>query len=518
MAGDTSTRGLRAAGGAEPPSAEGFGSEATLPRRRWLGLVAGAALAAFDPLNRRWVAVAEARERGGDAEARCWHYVPALDGELVFDDAALDAAGDDFGHIIHETPRAVLRPGSVRDVQQMIRFANRQGLTVSMRGQGHSTHGQSQADGGIVIDSRSLAPIESISEQGAVVGPGARWVDVLVACLEHGLTPPVLTDFIELSVGGTLSGGGIGGATNRHGLQVNNVLELQVVSGSGDLITCSRARRPELFDAVLGGLGQLGIIVRATLKLVPAPENARVYRLFYTDLAAFLRDQRLAARTRRFDYLEGQALLQPDGSLQFMLEAAAYHTPPELPDDAALLAGFEPLSGATVIEEHGYFDWANRLAPLFAELRASGAFDLPHPWFDVFLPGDAADAYLADVFANLVPEDVNGGPILCYAFARDTVDGSLVALPDSDVVILFDLLRFAPPDPAVVQAMVAQNRALFERARDLGAKKYPIGSIPFSRADWAEHFGASFDALCAIKSRLDPRNVLTPGQRIFPRK
>jgi hypothetical protein len=56
---------------------------------------------------------------------------------------------------------------------------------------------------------------------------------------------------------------------------------------------------------------------------------------------------------------------------------------------------------------------------------------------------------------------------------------------------------------------------LFEDARALGAKRYPIGSIPFSEADWVEHFGGSFPALAALKARHDPNNVLTPGQRIF---
>jgi FAD/FMN-containing dehydrogenase len=436
----------------------------------------------------------------------------------VFDGAALDAAADDFGHIVHEQPRAVLQPGSARDVQRIVRFANRENITVSMRGQGHSTHGQSQAGAGIVIDSRFLADIESISEAGAVVGPGVRWLDLLEATLEQGLTPPVFTDFIELSVGGTLSGGGIGGATHRHGLQVNNVLELQVVTGEGQLVRCSPRRRRALFDAVLGGLGQLAIIVQATLKLEVAPSNARVYRLFYATIPAFLADQRLAASSERFDYLEGQALAQPDGSFLFMLEAAAYYTPPATPDDAALLAGFDPIPGASIIEEHTYFDWTNRLAPLIAELRASGAFDVPHPWFDVFLPNEGIDPYLESVFADLVAADVGGGPILLYPFKREKVQGSLVALPDTDIVFLFDILRFSPPDPAIVAAHVADNRALFDAARAIGGKKYPIGSIPFDFEDWVEHFGAAFPLLAALKDRHDPERVLTPGQGIFRRK
>lgn len=476
-------------------------------RRRWLAAAGATAAVALDPVRGEWLTAAQAHE----GAVR----VPPLDGELTFEPAALAEAADDFGHIVRRAPWAVLRARSTRDVVRMVRFAHRHALTICMRGQAHSAFGQAQAEGGIVIDSRELSSIEILgAEAGARVGPGTRWIDLLSAALERGLTPPVLTDFIELSVGGTLSGGGIGGATHRHGLQVNNVLELELITGRGERLTCSPTCNADLFEAVRGGLGQLGIIVRATLALVPAPSVARVYQLFYTNLPQFLADQRLAARSRRFDYVEGQALAQPDGSFQFMMEAAAYYTSPAAPDDARLLAGFSPIAGSTIIEEHTYFDWANRLAPLIAELRATGAFDLPHPWFDVFLPDDGVDDYLGDVFASLVAEDV-GGPILIYPFPRETVNGSLVALPGTELVFLFDLLRFAAPDPVVVARLLADNRALFEAARALGAKRYPIGSIPFSPGDWVEHFGASFQELAALKARHDPNNVLTPGQRIF---
>ena len=82
--------------------------------------------------------------------------VPDLDGELTTDPAALAAVADDFGHLVHRTPLAVLRPGSVGDVVALVRYANRHGIAVSMRGQGHSTNGQSQVHAGVVIDSSTL--------------------------------------------------------------------------------------------------------------------------------------------------------------------------------------------------------------------------------------------------------------------------------------------------------------------------------------------------------------------------
>lgn len=485
-------------------------SHAPVARRRWLAGAAATLAVAFDPVRGEWLPVARAHE----GAVR----VPPLDGSLeTTDPAVLAEAADDFGHIVHRTPWAVLRPGSLRDVARMVRFANRHGLGICMRGQAHSTNGQAQAEGGIVIDSRSLNRIESVGAEGARVQAGVRWIDLLQAAVERGLTPPVLTDFIELSVGGTLSVGGIGGATHQHGLQVDNVLELEVVTGSGRLVTCSPRRRRALFEAVLGGLGQLAIIVGATIRLIPAPASARVFQLFYTDLETFARDQRVALSDGRFDYLEGQVLAQPEGGYRFLLEAAAYYTAPELPDDDALLDGLEPLEDSTVIEEYSYFDWQNRLAPLVATLRESGAWDLPHPWLNLFLPAAEADAFVANTLAALRPEDTGGGPILCYPFQRGKLTRPLVPVPDSDVVVIFGLLRFAAPDPALVQALLEQNRAVFELARDIGGKRYPIGSVPFSAADWVEHFGARFPLLAALKGRFDPNGVLTPGQQIFQR-
>ena len=67
------------------------------------------------------------------------------------------------------------------------------------------------------------------------VDAGVRWIELLQATVPQGKSPPTLTDFIELSIGGTLSVGGIGGQAFRWGLQVDNVLELEVITGRGEL-------------------------------------------------------------------------------------------------------------------------------------------------------------------------------------------------------------------------------------------------------------------------------------------
>lgn len=63
--------------------------------------------------------------------------------------------------------------------------------------------------------------------------------------------------------------------------------------------------------------------------------------------------------------------------------------------------------------------------------------------------------------------------------------------------------------------MVASNRELFERARDLDSKHYTISAIPLSRQDWRRHFRPFWGNLVSAKHHFDPDNVLTPGPGIF---
>src|SRR6266702_7177713 len=239
----------------------------TGPSRRslLLALAGAAAVTGFDPATRAWATAAHTDPN--------FATLPALDGRLLLAPADFGPYEDDFGHIIHRTPAAVLLPGSVEDVANLIRFAGPLGIPVAPRGQGHQTYGQAQANAGVVIDMSTLDSIAVQTSSMAVTAQaGALWHSVLTACVADNLTPPVFPDYIELSVGGTLSVGGIGGATSRFGAQVDTVTALQVVTGAGEIVSCSAIENCDLFEAALAGLGQVGVITSATFALIPAPQ------------------------------------------------------------------------------------------------------------------------------------------------------------------------------------------------------------------------------------------------------
>jgi FAD/FMN-containing dehydrogenase len=471
--------------------------------------VSSALVVGFDPFRRSWVTSALA----GPAVIA----IPNLDGVLLSDPATLDAFADDFGHVVHHIPLAVLKPGSVDDVVRAVRFCRQNGIRVAARGQGHSTGGQSQVQGGLVIDSSTLNAIEEIGTDRVRVQAGLRWIDLIAKTIPLGLTPPLLTGFTGLSVGGTLSMGGIGSASFTHGAQVENVIELEVVTGEGELRTCSATESRLLFDAVRGGVGQYAIIVRATLPLVPVGSMARSYVINYTDAPTFFGDMEILTRARQIDGV--YALIAPDGNggWVYQINAVKYFLPQPQPDDAEILGGLHFQPPALQATTTDTFTYDTLVDSLIAFLGSVGLTNIPHVWGDVFLPASRTPAFVQATLATLTPADLGpAGFVLLFPIRNASTLDLAFRLPLEEHVFLFDVLTSGlPTDPNYVPTELAKARTMFENARAVGGTLYPIGSTPMSQGDWARQYGAVYPALLAAKRLFDPAGILTPGPGIF---
>ena len=468
------------------------------------GIFATSVVVGFDLAGRSWVT--EASTGGAFAQ------LPPLDGTLTTDAASLAAAADDFGHIIHRMPVAVLRPGSVEDIVKLVRFARAHNIRVAGRGKGHTAFGQSQAEAGVVIDMTTLNQIHSVGPDAAVVDAGVVWRDLLLATVPAGLTPPVLTDYTRLTVAGTLCVGGVSGRSYVHGAQVDNVLELQVVTGEGELVTCSESENESLFEAALAGLGLCAVIVRATVRLIPARERAQTLRLFYPDAPAMLADLRFLVSAERFDHIRGMSVPTP-GGFAFFLEATSFYTSDgELPANPTEGLNFIP--GSQQTEDLTYFEYTDLVVKLIDALNEAGLGGFPHPWLDLFVPGSKVDDFASRTIAALDPSlFLPGSLILFYPFVKSRLRRPMLRVPDEEVFFLFDILRTIPHE--AVEAVIAENRRLYEENCDLGGKFYTISAVPLGHHDWVKHFQPFWGRLASEKSRRDPDNVLGPGPGVF---
>jgi cytokinin dehydrogenase len=489
-------------------------------RRGFLHSVAtasGSMIVGFDRQARLWVREAQTTHQPLED-------VPKLDGIFFYDNSSRSAVATDFGNIVHQMPAAVLKPGSVQDIVRMVQYANLHSLKVAMRGQGHSTYGQSLVEAGILIDSSTLNGIK-LSAHTVDAQAGAPWGEVAKIALAKGLTPPVmLGDSTQtVTVGGTLNIGGMGTTSHRFGAQVDSIEELDVVTGDGRLVTCSARERHELFNMVLAGVGQCALIVRARIRLVPAQSHVVLHDFFYNDLESFLSDQkRLALDEGRFDHLSGPIRRKGD-NWSFIIGAGKFYTPPHDPNLASLKAGlrFNSVSEPVRIP---YWEYLHRQSDT-ATVEAGGPTRRPlvsaQPGFKalseiaMWIPGSKAKQFIESILRT--PSDLalafyfEVWPVNTRRFSRP-----LFRMPAEEFafgVWIIDIAQAATE----ISNMLATHRSLYERMRAIGGTRYGgFGAVPFSQADWVKHFGPElWMRLAEAKKMFDPKQVLTPGPGVF---
>jgi cytokinin dehydrogenase len=477
-----------------------------------------------------------------------------LDGRIAFHNN--HNAAKDFGNRYSYLPAAVVYPASIRDIKRVVKSVylsdSCSKLTVSAKGNAHSVQGQAQAPNGIVIEMGSLKGIQVHKEPEnpyVEASAGELWIDVLRATLKHGLAPRSWTDYLYLSVGGTLSNAGISGQAFRHGPQISNVYHLQIVTGKGEISNCSREENSDLFYGALGGLGQFGIITSARIALEQAPQMVRWIRVLYSDFELFTRDQEyLISKSdgaHTFDYIEGFVILRNEallnnwrssmfspqnpgnlstvsakGRVLYCLELTKNYNQNERVNVGqeinSLLDVLSFIPSSLFTKDIPYVDFLDRVHTEELKLRSRGLWEVPHPWLNLLIPKSKIAEFDAAVFKDMLrnPRD---GPILIYPMNRNKWDSRMSAVtPNEDIFYLVAFLRSAIPSSTNhLDNLIDQNQKIlsFCQQAGIGAKQY----LPHhtTEDDWKTHFGEKWDKFVQRKTVYDPTAILAPGQRIF---
>jgi FAD/FMN-containing dehydrogenase/pimeloyl-ACP methyl ester carboxylesterase len=168
---------------------------------------------------------------------------------------------------ISRKPALVVRPTGTADVVAAIEHARVHRLPVAVRGGGHNIAGTALAAGGLTLDMSQLRTVVvDPRERTATVAPGCLLGDVDRETQLHGLATP-LGFLSEVGVAGLTLGGGLGYLSRRFGWTVDNVLEVEIVTGDGQVRRASRHVEPELFWAVRGGGAFVGVVTSFTFRL-----------------------------------------------------------------------------------------------------------------------------------------------------------------------------------------------------------------------------------------------------------
>ncbi|CAA2979143.1 cytokinin dehydrogenase 5 [Olea europaea subsp. europaea] len=481
-----------------------------------------------------------------------------VEGVLSVEPADLGAASRDFGGMQNAEPLAVLHPGSAEDVARLIKAAyeSGQGFTVSARGHGHSIKGQATTANGVVVQmsgSTKVAP-PRVSEKFMYVDVwgGELWVDVLSSTLKYGLAPKSWTDYLYLSVGGTLSNAGISGQAFNHGPQISNIYELDVVTGKGELLTCTPKQNSELYHAVLGGLGQFGIITRARIALEKAPHRVRWIRVLYSNFSAFTQDQEYLISlhgqpaTKKFDYVEGFVIvdeglinnwrssffspgnpvkissLNADGGVLYCLEITKNYQESNSnaidEEVGALLKKLNFIPSSEFTTDLPYVDFLDRVHKAELKLQSKNLWDVPHPWLNLFVPKSRIGDFDKGVFKGILGNKTSG-PILIYPMNKKKwVAKSSTVTPDEDIFYLVAFLRSAldnGDETRTLNHLTNQNNRILRFCSDAGIKAKQYLPHYTTQQQWMDHFGDKWTLFSKRKLEFDPKNILATGQRIF---
>ncbi len=211
---------------------------------------------------------------------------------------ATDAGGTAYG-----LPHGVVIAQSVGQISKLLKVAQEYRVPVTVRGGGLTTEGESVAFGGVLLDMTGMSQVLNVDPDGLTVRTqaGIFWHALAEELRRHDLDYLSAPLNLTSSVGGTLGVGGIDVNSPRLGCSADQALALQVVTPTGEIVECSDTHNNELFQRVILGYGQFGVITEATLR-IRRYTPLRMHYFYYGSLRTAVEDLQMLDRNDASDY------------------------------------------------------------------------------------------------------------------------------------------------------------------------------------------------------------------------
>lgn len=206
----------------------------------------------------------------------------AVGGEVITpENDTYDDARAVWNGRINRFPAVIVRVTSTNDVATTIRFARGQERQIAVRGGGHHVTGSAVVDDGVVIDLSMLTDVTVDPDARTVrIGAGCRVSDVLSKTLEHGLAI-ACGSAAHNGVAGSTLGGAIGWVRREHGLGIDNLRSVELVTVDGDALTVSESEHPDLFWGIRGGGANFGVVTSFEFDCFELPTEVAVAQVAY---------------------------------------------------------------------------------------------------------------------------------------------------------------------------------------------------------------------------------------------
>src|ERR1043166_1456530 len=440
---------------------------------------------------------------------------------LVSDDAGYEDARQIWNAMIDRRPAVIVQCAQADDFPPVIKFSQKNGLELSIRGGGHNIAGNALCDNGVMIDFSKMKNVRvNAGKRRAYVEPGATLADLDEATQAHGLATPVGINSTTGIAGLTL-GGGFGWLTRKYGMTLHKLVSVEMITAGGKKKSASESENPDLFWALRGGGGNFGVVTQFEFQLFPVgPEIVAGLIVF-----PFNQAKQILTQYREFvnsapEELNVWVVLRKAPPLPFLPQAVHGKEVVVLPvfysgAVAEAEKSIAPLrTFGTALGEHigpqPYVQWQKAFDPLLAP--GARNYWKSHNFTEL------ADGVLSSIieFAGKLPSPQ------CEIFI-----GLIAGAPNR---IAADAMAYGHRDARFVLNVhgrwdeAADDQKGMGWARDFFKASAPYASagayVNFMTAEEGDRvaaaYGSNYERLVQTKRRYDPENVFHLNQNIKP--
>src|SRR5215831_11134022 len=430
-------------------------------------------------------------------------------------DAGYEEARKVHNGLVDRRPALIARCRGVGDIVDAVSLARKLNLEVAVRGGGHNVAGRATVDAGLMID---LAPMKGVhvdpSSRSVRAQGGVIWAELNRETQLHGLA---VTGGVVSTTGiaGLTLGGGLGWLMGKHGLALDNLRSVEIVTAEGKVLRASKEKNSDLFWAVRGGGGNFGIATSFEYQLHPVGptvtggliafpfDRARDVLRFFRDRTASLPDEHT---------LFAGLIHAPDGSGTKLAVLVTCHSGPLADGEKAV----QPLKtiGSPAMDAIGPMPYS-QLNSMLDAAYPKGALNYWKSSFLAALSDDAIDTMIESFARCPTPM----GQILLEHFhgAATRVAVSETAFPHRaegyNLVVISQWMERANTDRCIAWAQ--QSYARMERFFASGRYVNYLGDDE-TGDPVAVAYGPNYRRLQELKSKYDPNNFFHMNQNIRP--
>jgi FAD/FMN-containing dehydrogenase len=442
---------------------------------------------------------------------------------LTPDDPGYDEARSIWNGLIDRRPALIVQCSGAADVVDAVNFAREQGLVLSIKAGGHNVAGNAVNDGGLVIDLSQMRGVHVDPDTRTVrVQGGATWGDCDRETQLFGLAVPggVVS---TTGVAGLTLHGGVGHLRRKHGLSIDSLLSVDIVTADGQFRKASASENEDLFWAVRGAGSNFGVVTSFEFQAHPVGPLVFVGATFYPfeDAATILPAWRdfMAAAPEELSSLAICWSIPPHDPFPPELHgtpivavAAAYCGPVE--EGERIVQPLREL-GQPVVDASGPWPWLG-LQSGFDAIFGKGELR----YWKARSVTELSDEVIAEIleFAGRRPSPLSDIVIWHHGGAMGRVGETETAYGGRDVEFLVTA-EASWTDPTQNDEAISWARGVWD-----AMEAYSTGSVYLNFPGLGEEkealaragYGANYERLTELKATYDPHNLFRMNINIPP--